>query len=76
LLFARKLISELGIGTDLYTFRPEHNHTRYRVLLDGYLCHLAVNPEDTPTGYRWQRLEELTAYILTSFPPDIVVWLG
>ena len=46
--------------------RIEHHHTRYRVLLDGYLCRLAASPEDTPAGCRWLRLEELTAYALSA----------
>jgi 8-oxo-dGTP pyrophosphatase MutT (NUDIX family) len=47
----------------------EHHHTRYRVLLDGYLgylSHLLVQPQDVPAGCRWVKVEELTAYALSA----------
>jgi len=46
--------------------RIEHHHTRYRVLLDGYLCRLTVNPEDTPAGCRWVKMGELGTYALSA----------
>lgn len=47
----------------------EHHHTRYRVLLDGYLGHLgdlAACLEDAPGGCRWVKMEELAAYPLSA----------
>ncbi|HBT97367.1 MAG TPA: hypothetical protein DEB25_06940 [Desulfobulbaceae bacterium] len=46
--------------------RIEHHHTRYRVLLDGYFCRLAVAPDGTSAGCRWVRIEELAAYALSA----------
>jgi A/G-specific adenine glycosylase len=46
--------------------RIEHHHTKYRVLLDGYLCRLAASPKDTPAGCRWVRMEELAAYAFSA----------
>ena len=46
--------------------RVEHYHTRYRVLLDGYLGHLAARPEATPGDTRWVKVEELAAYALSA----------
>jgi hypothetical protein len=36
------------------------------VLLDGYLCRLAVSPQEAPVGCRWIRMEELAAYALSA----------
>jgi len=44
----------------------EHHHTRYRVLLDGYFCHLSARPQEAPGGCRWVKLEEVTTYALSA----------
>jgi A/G-specific adenine glycosylase len=46
--------------------RIEHHHTRYRVLLDGYFCHLSTQPQKTPDRCRWVKVEELAAYALSA----------